>query len=74
MPFDAFDVSLDMIRSLREPLAAVAERDPALAQQLRRAAASVPLNLSEGRRRNGLGGPGGHGATLWHMRYETPYL
>jgi four helix bundle protein len=53
MPFDAFDVSLDLIRSLREPLAAVAERDPALAQQLRRAAASVPLNLSEGRRRNG---------------------
>ena len=53
MPFDAFDVALDMIRRLREPLAAITERDPALAQQLRRAAASVPLNLSEGRRRQG---------------------
>jgi four helix bundle protein len=53
MPFDAFDVALEMIRQLREPLTAITERDPALAQQLRRAAASVPLNLSEGRRRNG---------------------
>lgn len=53
MSFDAFDVALDMIRSLRDPLAAITERDPALAQQLRRAAASVPLNLSEGRRRQG---------------------
>jgi four helix bundle protein len=53
MPFDAFDLSLDLIRSLREPLVALTERDPSLAQQLRRAAASVPLNLSEGRRRNG---------------------
>ncbi len=53
MSFDAFDVALDMIRSLRDPLASIAERDPALAQQLRRAAASVPLNLSEGRRRQG---------------------
>ena len=53
MPFDAFDVALEMVRSLRQPLAAITERDPALAQQLRRAAASVPLNLSEGRRRTG---------------------
>ncbi|HEU4383559.1 MAG TPA: four helix bundle protein [Anaeromyxobacteraceae bacterium] len=53
MSFDAFDVALEMIRRLREPLAAISERDPALAQQLRRAAASVPLNLSEGRRRQG---------------------
>lgn len=53
MPFDAFDIALEMIRHLREPLAAITERDPALAQKLRRAAASVPLNLSEGRRRHG---------------------
>jgi four helix bundle protein len=53
MPFQAFDVALEMIRQLREPLAAIAHRDPALAHQLQRAAASVPLNLSEGRRRNG---------------------
>jgi len=53
MPFDAFDVALELIRSLREPLASIAARDPSLAQQLRRAAASVPLNLAEGRRRSG---------------------
>lgn len=53
MSFDAFDVALELIRSLREPVATLTERDPALAQQLKRAAASVPLNLSEGRRRNG---------------------
>ena len=53
MPFQAFDVSLEMIRQLRQPLAALTQRDPSLAHQLKRAAASVPLNLSEGRRRLG---------------------
>lgn len=53
MSFHAFDVALELIRELRQPLAAIAERDPALASQLQRAAASVPLNLSEGRRRQG---------------------
>lgn len=53
MSFHAFDVALEMIAHLRQPLASIAERDPDLAQQLRRAAASVPLNLSEGRRRQG---------------------
>ena len=53
MSFQAFDVALEMIGHLRQPLAAITRRDPDLAQQLRRAAASVPLNLSEGRRRNG---------------------
>jgi len=51
--FDAFDVALEMIRSLHQPLASIGQRDPDLAQQLRRAAASDPLNLSEGRRRHG---------------------
>ncbi len=31
MHFQTFDVALDMIRALREPLAALGERDPALA-------------------------------------------
>jgi len=53
MPFDAFEVALELVRSLRAPLAALDQRDPSLAQQLRRAAASVPLNLGEGRRRSG---------------------
>lgn len=53
MSFHAFDVALEMVAHLRQPLAAIAQHDPDLAQQLRRAAASVPLNLSEGRRRNG---------------------
>jgi four helix bundle protein len=53
MPFVAFDVSLELIRSLEESLATLDRRDPDLARQLRRAAASVPLNLSEGKRRTG---------------------
>lgn len=53
MPFIAFDVSLELIRSLEEPLTTLDSRDPDLARQIRRAAASVSLNLSEGNRRNG---------------------
>ena len=53
MSFDAFDVSLALVRSLRQPLARVETRDGSLATQVRRAAASVSLNLSEGRRRAG---------------------
>jgi four helix bundle protein len=50
MPFDAFDVSVDLVRSLKEPVARIAQCDASLAGQIRRAAASTPLNLREGRR------------------------
>ena len=53
MAFEAFEVAIQMVRSLEGPLVALDRRDPSLALQLRRAAASVPLNLSEGRRRTG---------------------
>jgi four helix bundle protein len=53
MAFDAYDVSLDLIRTLRLPLEPLTARDPDLARQLRRAASSVAQNLREGRRRAG---------------------
>jgi four helix bundle protein len=53
MPFQAFDVALEMVRCARPLIERVAKRDPSLASQLRRAAASVPLNLSEGAQRAG---------------------
>ena len=53
MPFIAYDLSLDLVRCLRTPLIALAQRDASLADQLRRAAASIPLNLAEGRSRAG---------------------
>jgi len=53
MSFDTFEVALLLVRALRGPIEVVARRDPALADQLRRAASSVPLNIAEGRRRAG---------------------
>jgi four helix bundle protein len=53
MALIALDVSLDLIRRLRSPVSALARRDPSLADQLRRAASSVSLNLAEGSRREG---------------------
>ena len=51
--FDAFEVSLQLIGALRGPLTQLQTHDADLANQLRRAASSVSLNLGEGRRRAG---------------------
>ena len=56
--FDALEVSLDLVRSLRRPLARIRVRDRSLHDQIRSAARSIPLNLAEGRRR--LGGDRAH--------------
>jgi four helix bundle protein len=53
VPFIALELAHALVRSLREPVAAIALRDASLADQLRRAATSVPLNLDEGRGRSG---------------------
>src|SRR2546422_3052290 len=47
MPFLAYDLSLDLIRALRAPLALVRKRNADLAKQLDRAADSVHQNLAE---------------------------
>ena len=51
--FHALELSLQTIQSLRQALARLRSADPDLARKMRRALASVPLNLSEGRRRAG---------------------
>ena len=48
MSLRIYPVILSTIASLRAPLAELARRDPDLARQLRRAAASVALNVGEG--------------------------
>ena len=47
MPFAAYDLSLDLARSLRDPLALIRRRNADLAKQLDRAADSVHLNVAE---------------------------
>ena len=47
MPFAAYDLSLDLARSLRDPLTRIRRRNADLARQLDRAADSVHLNVAE---------------------------
>ena len=53
MRFVLLELSLALIRLLKRLIAKVAVRDRDLANQLRRAASSVPLNIAEARRRGG---------------------
>ncbi len=43
-----YDEMLDVLRAIRGAIAAIEKRDADLARQLRRAAASVVLNIAEG--------------------------
>ena len=51
--FDAYQVALQMIRSLRDIVPKIRMHNPSLAVQIDKAAPSVALNLNEGRRRIG---------------------
>ena len=51
--FHAHDVAMEMAAALRPQLEGIARQDRSLADQLRRSASSVVLNLAEGARRTG---------------------
>ena len=51
--FDALEVSLELIRSLRGPVARVRRHSSRLAGQIESAASSVAANTAEGNRRRG---------------------
>ena len=51
--FHAYDAALGLVSALRPVLEQLKTQDRALADQLRRAASSVALNLAEGNRRAG---------------------
>jgi four helix bundle protein len=51
--FVTYEVSLEMVAAIRPILELVGARDRNLADQMRRAASSVPMNLAEGAERAG---------------------
>lgn len=51
--FEAFEVALELITALKPLIAKIALHDRDLADQLRRAGSSGPLNINEGSRRVG---------------------
>jgi four helix bundle protein len=51
--FLAYDLAIDLVRGLREPLASLRRHDGDLARQACRALASVPLNVAEANGRVG---------------------
>ncbi|MCB9899631.1 MAG: four helix bundle protein [Planctomycetes bacterium] len=51
--FDALEVSLDVVASLRSLLQVLRTKDGDLYRQVRRAGSSIPLNIAEGGRRVG---------------------
>ena len=51
MPFDAYDRSVELLRTLAPLLQSLVATDAKLADQLRRAAQSVTLNIAEANRR-----------------------
>ena len=53
MPFEALELSLVLVKLLNPIVALIAKRDVKLADQIKQARASVPMCLSEGRRRKG---------------------
>jgi four helix bundle protein len=53
MAFDALTIAIELVGALREPVARLARSDRNLADQVRRAASSVALNIAEARRRDG---------------------
>ncbi len=51
--FDAFNVSLELVRGVRSLLPGIRKHSASLARQLTDSSCSVPLNVAEGRRRVG---------------------